>query len=447
MNINDVLKVNIVDVDYLGLGIAKVNDFPIFIPNSLPGEEVLCQITRVTKNLATANNLEIIKASPNRSNNICKYYDSCGGCNIMHMDYDTQLKFKTDITRNTIKKVSGLLPKINDCVANPNIYGYRNKIQVPLAYRNGEIISGFYEEKSHNIVEMTSCMIEPTLASEIIMSLKKLFKIHNVSIYDEATNKGLMRHIMLRVSDTNKIMLVLIATASFKALGNIVNSIVQEYKDIVSVYLNINSQATNVVMGREFKLLYGEEYLLETINGLKFNVHPNSFLQINHAQCENLYQKAIEYANISSSDVVIDAYCGIGSITLNIATKANKVYGIEVVSEAVDNARANMRLNNITNAEFICGKCEDEIVKLVKREKIDVIVFDPPRKGCDQRFLDTVISMNIPKIVYISCKTSTFARDCKILNDAGYELLEVTPFDLFSHQIHTECCGILVKRN
>ncbi|MGM9971360.1 MAG: 23S rRNA (uracil(1939)-C(5))-methyltransferase RlmD [Anaeroplasmataceae bacterium] len=446
MKLDEILELNIVDIDYQGLGIAKINDFPIFVNNALPGEKVVARITRVTKNIATAKNLKILEESKLRNNNICPYYEECGGCNIMHLNYDYQLEYKTKITRETIKKVSGLTPKINKCEANPNIYGYRNKIQVPLGVRDGEIISGFYQEKSHTIIPMKNCLIEPTLSSIIIEYIKGCLKKYNISIYDELTHKGLMRHIMLRVNSKNEIMIVLVATSYFKELNSIVESIKDTFKEVVSIYLNINPDKTNVVLGSVFKLCYGSSYLTENINGLEFMVHPNSFLQINHKQCENLYQKAIEYANINNDDIVIDAYCGIGSITLNIAKKAKKVYGIEVVSEAIMNAKMNMELNSIKNAEFICGKCEDEIKKLVKKEKIDVIVFDPPRKGCDIEFLNTVISMNIPKIVYISCKTSTFARDVKILSDNGYELLEVTPFDLFSHQTHTECCGILIKK-
>ncbi len=440
------IKVNIIDIDYQGLGIAKVNNFPVFVENALPGEDVLCIPTRVTKNLAYARNIKIYNKSLRRNDNICPYYEKCGGCNIMHLNYDYQLEYKTKVTKETIKKVSGLEPIVRDCQANPNIYAYRNKIQVPLAYKDGNIISGFYEAKSHNIVPMKNCMIEPSFSSEIIEYIKECLKEYNVSIYDESLNEGLIRHIMLRVSSINEVMLVLVITKEFKSLDLIISKIKDKFKKIVSIYVNINNKKTNVVLGDKFILKYGSEYLLENINGLNFYVHPNSFLQINHKQCENLYQKAIEYANINSSDVVIDAYCGIGSITLNIAKKAKKVYGIEIVPEAIMNAKANMKLNNIENATFICGKCEDEITKLVKKEKVDVIVFDPPRKGCDIKFLETVIKMEIPKIVYISCKTSTFARDVKILCDNGYELLEVTPFDLFSHQTHTECCGILVKK-
>ena len=445
MKVNDILNLHIDDFDSEGLGIAHYDGYPIFIDNALPGEEVRCEITRVTKNLAFAKNKGLLDVSADRENKICPHFEACGGCNIMHMKYHYQLKFKTEMVKRTIHKIAGMDIVVNDCVANPNPYEYRNKIIVPLKKVNGRIISGFYEPKSHNIVESSECLIEPKISQEIISFIKELLKKYELSIYDESTNKGLVRNIMIRFTSLGKIMVVLVATSYKAVFKDIAIDINKRFNDVVSIYLNINDKKTNVVLQDDYRLLFGDKYLVETINGLLFNVHPNSFLQINHKQCENLYQKAMNYANIKSSDVVIDAYCGIGSISLNIAKRAKFVYGIEVVKEAVDNAISNKELNNIKNADFICGKCEDMITNLVKDKKIDVIVFDPPRKGCDQKFLDTVINSGIKKIVYISCKTSTFARDIKILCDNGYKVLEVTPFDLFSHSVHTECCGVLVK--
>ncbi|MCR5705537.1 MAG: 23S rRNA (uracil(1939)-C(5))-methyltransferase RlmD [Acholeplasmatales bacterium] len=445
MMVDDIINLNITDFDSEGLGIGHYDSKPVFVDNALPGEEVKCRITRVTKNLAFAENLEILKESENREHNICPYYKMCGGCNIMHMKYEYQLKFKTDLVKRTIHKVSGFDPVVNLCVANPNPYEYRNKIIVPFGKRDGRVISGFYEAKSHNIVESCGCMIEPKISRDIIEYTKELIEKYKISVYDEASHTGLIRNMMLRVTSLNKIMVVLVSTKDSKPLRDMAEDIYNRFDMVVSVYLNINDKKTNVVLQDDYRLLFGEKYLVENINGLLFNVHPNSFLQINHKQCENLYQKAINYANIKESDVVIDAYCGIGSISLNIAKHAKFVYGIEVVKEAVVNALNNMKLNNITNADFLCGKCEDIIDSLVKDKKIDVIVFDPPRKGCDERFLNTVIRSGIKKIVYISCKTSTFARDIKILCDNGYKVVEVTPFDLFSHSVHTECCGVLVK--
>ncbi len=445
MKENDIIKLNITDYDSEGLGIAHYENKPVFVDNALPGEVIKARITRITKNLVFADNLEILESSSEREYNICPYYKTCGGCNIMHMKYNLQLKYKTDLVKRTIHKISGFDPKVNDCIPNPNPYEYRNKIIVPFGEENGEIISGFYEAKSHKIVKSNGCMIEPSISRDIISYIKDLIKKYKIEVYKESKNKGIIRNVMLRVSSYNKIMVVLVATKYLPEFKNMAIDINNKFKDCISIYLNINDKMTNVVLQDDYRLLFGERYLVENINGLLFNVHPNSFLQINHKQCENLYQKAINYANIKESDVVLDAYCGIGSISLNIAKHAKFVYGIEVVKEAVDNALGNMKLNNITNADFYCGKCEDLIENLVKDKHIDVIVFDPPRKGCDKKFLDTVIKSGIKKIVYISCKTSTFARDIKILCDNGYKILEVTPFDLFSHSIHTECCGVLVK--
>lgn len=441
MKIDDILELNIIDVDYQGLGIAKIDGFPIFVDDALCGEVVLAKIIRVTKNLAFAKNLRIIKKVSERNDNICPYFKDCGGCNIMHMNYETQLKYKTKVVKDTIKKVSGLTPLVNDCVKNDNIYGYRNKVIMPLGIKDGEIISGFYKEKSHDIVDIKSCMIEPNISKDIMSYIKELLKKYNVEIYNEELHEGIIRNVMLRIASSGDVMVVLVLLKEFKFLNSLVSELKDKFDCIKSIYININNKKTNVVLQEEYKLMYGDKYLIENINGLNFYVHPNSFLQINHSQCENMYKKAIEYANIKDTDTVIDAYCGIGSISLNIALKAKFVYGIEIVKEAIINANENMKLNNINNASFMCGPCEDLITSLVNKTKIDVIFFDPPRKGCDIKFLNTVINSKIKRIVYISCKTSTFARDAKILCDAGYTLCSVTPFDLFSHETHTECVG------
>ena len=448
MNVCDILELKIDDFDLEGLGIAHYEGKPIFIDNAIPGEVVKFKILRITKNLCFAKNISIINKSSDREDHICKYYASCGGCNIMHMKYMYQLKFKHELTKRTLKKIIGQDIKVNPCVENPNPYGYRNKIIVPFKEVNGEIISGFYEEKSHNIVPSDGCMIEPSFSSDIIKTIKELLKKYRVEIYDEERDKGIFRNVMIRVSYAKRAMVVLVATKMIDEFNDISKELMDKYQNIVSLYLNINDKKTNVVLQDKFILLKGDKYIEENINGLIFKVHPNSFLQINHAQCERLYKKAIELASITKDDVVIDAYCGIGSISLNIAKCAKYVYGIEVVKEAVDNANLNMKLNNISNASFICGKCEDEIMNLVKNQKIDVMVFDPPRKGCDIKFLDTVIKSKIKRIVYISCKASTFARDLKILSENGYEISEVTPFDLFSHSSHVEnVCLLTLKEN
>lgn len=262
MKVNDILKLNIIDLDYQGLGIAKIAEFPIFVKNALLGEYVEAKITRVTKNLAFADTIKIINKSESRSNNICPYYYECGGCNIMHMTYDAQLDFKTKITKNTIKKISGLTPLVNNCMPNKNIYGYRNKIIMPLGIKDNKIISGFYQEGSHNLVEIDKCAIEPDISSQIIKSIKDMLEEYQIEIYNETLHQGLIRNVMMRVNSKNEVMVVLVVLKEFSKLQDIVQRLVCLYNSIKSVYININDKKTNVVLQQTYKLLYGDKYLI-----------------------------------------------------------------------------------------------------------------------------------------------------------------------------------------
>ncbi len=438
MEINEIVEVNIIDYDHLGYGVAKLDGFPIFIPYAIKGEIVKARIDRITKNLAEATLVEIVKKSEHRNEDICKNYFKCGGCSLMHMNYDEQLRFKKFNVKNTFHRIGGIDANVLDVVPNPNILHYRNKIVVPLGAKNGEVISGFYEHKSHNIIENDECLIENANARVIISFIKKQIKDHKLSIYDETLHKGTMRNIMLRVNSSNEFMVVYVVKENNKALFSMAMELAKEFDFIKSIYMCVNDQRTNVILKGKFIHLLLDKYLIEDINGLKFVVHPNSFLQVNHDQCENLYNKAISYIPSDTSKNIIDAYCGVGSITLNMAKKAKHVYGIEVVKEAIDNANFNKELNNIDNVTFICGKCEDEIERLANLTNIDYIVLDPARKGTDEKFMDTIIKMNIKNIVYISCLPQSLARDTKYLINNGYKLVEVTPFDMFSQSDHIE---------
>lgn len=438
MKINDELTVKIEDYDHEGRGIAIYDGFPIFIEKALLNETLLVTINYINSSYAKAYINKIVIPSPFRNDNVCPYYDECGGCNIFHMDYEEQLRFKKNMVIKTFKNVARMDVEVADVVRNPHPYHYRNKIIVPFGKRNGHVISGFYEAKSHNIIPQDSCLIENELARPIINLIKNELEERNVSIYDENTHKGLVRNVMLRATKNNDLMLVLIVTKKNPVLNIILAKCYDTYKEIKSVYLNINDNKTNVILNQNgFIHLYGEKYIIEEINNLKFMVHPNSFLQVNHDQAQAMYNKALSYIAYSNNNV-IDAYCGIGSISLNLTQKAGHVYGIEIVPQAVVNANENKKINNISNATFICGKCEDEIEKLVNIKDIDTIVVDPPRKGCEKKFLDTIIKMKIRKIIYISCLTQSLARDAKYLSEFGYQIDEVTPFDLFSHSYHTE---------
>ena len=447
MKINDELTVKIEDYDHEGRGIALYEGFPIFIEKALLNETLSVTINYINSSYAKACINKIIIPSPSRNNNVCPYYSKCGGCNIFHMDYEEQLRFKKNMVIKTFKNVARMDVKVSDVVRNPHPYHYRNKIIVPFGKNNGHVISGFYEAKSHNIIPQDSCLIENELARPIINLIKNELEERNVSIYDENTHQGLVRNVMIRATKNNDLMLVLIVTKKNPVLNIILAKCFDTFKEIKSVYLNINDKKTNVILNQDgFIHLYGEKYIIEEINDLKFMVHPNSFLQVNHDQAQAMYNKALSYIE-SSNNNVIDAYCGIGSISLNLAKNAGHVYGIEVVPQAVVNANENKEINNISNATFICGKCEDEIEKLAKLKDIDTIVVDPPRKGCEKKFLDIIIKMKIKKIIYISCLTQSLARDAKYLSEFGYEVEEITPYDLFSHSYHTENVCLLTLKN
>lgn len=437
MEVNDIVEVNIIDYDHLGYGVAKLNNFPIFIPYALVGEQVRAQIKRVTKNLAEATLIEVLNESENRNHDLCKNYLKCGGCSLMHMKYEEQLRFKKKNVANTMHRIGGIDIEVNDVVKNPHPLHYRNKIIVPLGVKDNHVISGFFEHKSHNIIENDECLIEQENAREIITFIKEKIEEKHLSIYDESLHKGLMRNIMLRVNSKGEYMVVLVSTSNNKAMLSIAFDIARQFSFVKSIYLCINNEKTNVVLKGKFAHLLLEKYLIEDINGLKFVVHPNSFLQVNHDQCEALYNKALSYIPFNSANV-IDAYCGVGTITLNLAKRAKHVYGIEIVKEAIENANINKEINNIDNVTFICGACENEIVKLSNVSSVDYIVVDPARKGCDQKFLDTIIKMKIKNIIYISCLPQSLARDAKYLIEHGYNMKEITPFDMFSQSDHIE---------
>ena len=440
MKEKDQYKVNIESLDINGYGVCHIDSKIVFVIGAVTNEYVLIEIINVHKKYAFAKLLEIIKQSPMRIDALCPYYKYCGGCDMMHISYDDEAKVKEFRVRQTLR---GLDYQEKEIIKANKIYGYRNKVMVPFTKDiDDDILYGFYQKESHDIVSIDNCLISDDITNKIINSICKYLNIFHISIYDEKKHIGLFKEVMVRHTKLNEYMVVLVTTYDYD-FTNLVNYLIEEYKEIKSIFLNINDKKTNVVLSNEYKLLYGKETIIEDILGLKFHVSPSSFMQVNNEQCEKLYSQAIKLANLNKNMNVIDAYCGMGSITLNIAKNANKVYGIEIVPSAIDNANKNKELNNINNVEFILGPCEEKIKELVNLTNIDVIFFDPPRKGCDIEFLNTVIKMEIPKIIYISCNISTCARDIKILEENGYKLDTVIPVDLFPRTLHVECIAKL----
>jgi 23S rRNA (uracil1939-C5)-methyltransferase len=443
MNLGETYKVKIDNFDINGYGVAHIDGQVVFVEGAMEGETVICKITNPKRKYSFAEAIKILEPSKDRVEPSCPYYEYCGGCDMMHIKYETECMIKELRVKQTLRDFDY---KLNPIIKNDKQLAYRNKIMVPFTKDDdGNTLYGFYEKKSHKIVSIDKCLISDDKANEIVSFIAKYLNILHISIYDEINHKGLFRELMIRNTKLDEYMIVLIVTNDYD-FSKLVEYIKEEFSCVKSIYLNINTNTNNVLLSDNFKLIYGNPFVTESILGLKFNVSPSSFMQVNHDQCEKLYSEALRCANLKKDMNVIDAYCGMGSITLNIAKSVNKVYGIEIVEDAIKNANSNKKLNNITNAEFICGKCEDKIKKLVNKEKIDVIFFDPPRKGCDIEFLKTVIDMKIPKIVYISCNIATAARDIKILEDAGYKLEEVTPVDLFSSTLHVETVCLLVKK-
>jgi 23S rRNA (uracil1939-C5)-methyltransferase len=429
-----------------GMGVCKVEGFPIFVPNALKGETAEIKVVKVNKSFAFGKLITIKHESPFRKIPICEHFYECGGCNLMHMNYQTQLDFKKYRTEETLRKLGKIETKVNDTIGMLNPYYYRNKAVIPFGMRKGKMIAGLYKSRSHDIIDMKKCYIMPKVVSDIIKFLKNLFTELKITAYDEETLNGIIRHVVVRNSYKYEEISVTIVTNTeelpFSDL--IVTKLVNRYKQIKSIVQNINPEKTNVVMGKKSKLLYGEDFILDEINGIKFKISHRSFYQVNPQQTEHLYQKALEYADLSEDDIVIDAYSGIGTIGLSAAKYVKRVYGVEVVKAAVENARQNAKNNQITNAKFILGKAEDVILDL-KSHKIDVLFVDPPRKGLDKVFLETVANMDIPKMIYISCNVSTLARDLNYLQSHGYKVVETTPFDMFPQTSHIESVSLVVK--
>ena len=437
MEIKDQLRVEIVDMSYDGLGVAKVDGYILFVDGCLVGEKALVEITELGKNYGFAKLIGVSRQSPYRTKPICPHFGICGSCELMHLDYKQQLQFKKKNVVETIKKVAHIDDlKIDKIIGMDNPYNYRNKIQMPFAY-NKKAIFGYYKKKSHEVVPIDKCYLQPDEMTEIVKFIKNLCNEYNVSIYNEITGKGILRHVLVRKNYKNELMVVLITNGSnLFNIDVIVKKIVDRYNNVKSIYQNINMKKNNVILGESSKLLYGQKTLEEKLCGLYFDVSYQSFFQVNREQTEKLYNTVLEYADANERTSIIDAYCGVGTISLMLAQKAKFVYGIEVVKEAIINAKANAVKNNITNTKFIVGKVEDKINELVNNE-VNTIVVDPPRKGLDINVVKTLLNSNIKRIVYVSCNPTSLARDLNLLKEK-FEIKKCSIVDMFCQTVGIE---------
>ena len=444
--------VDIVDIGQGGVGIGKYEGFTVFVEGGLIQDKVKVRINKSKKNYAVGDIVEIIEKSPFRVDRICSDdLKDCGGCQIQELDYNKQLELKTNEVKQVISRIGKLENvEIHETIGMQSPCRYRNKAQFPIQNINGSTAIGFYKKKSHDVIPTDMCVIQHDINDKIIKIIKTYIQAYNISIYNENTHTGVLRHLVTKVGfTTNEVMVVLVANGTnlphLNELASVLKENILGFKTLV---LNVNKAKTNVILGKENKVIYGNGKINDYIGDLVFEISPLSFFQVNPVQTEVLYNKALEYAELKENDTVFDIYCGIGSISLFLAQKATKVYGIEIVEDAIKDAKINAKLNNLNNVEFYVGKAEEVVPKMYSEGKTaNVVVVDPPRKGCDEKVLDTIVSMKPDRVVYVSCNPSTLARDLAYLDERGYKCVEIQPVDMFPHTMHVECCAKIVKKS
>ena len=434
VKLNDKLQLNIIDVNYEGLGVAKHEDKIVFVEGAITSEVVIAKVDYIHKNYIRAHVDSIIEKSVDRCDKMCSSYPRCGGCQIMHIKYQEGLKYKKKAFMDTLRRIGHIEYDVKNIIGMNNPNGYRNKIQMPLALskKNNELILGYYAKGTHNIIPFKECYLQSDNVSNLLEYVYNLLKINNVSAYDENTKKGCLRHILVRENYKNELMLVFITHENrINNLYEIINSIVKVNPKVISIIQNINDKGTNVILGDRSKVLYGKDEIEDKIGDILYKISHKSFFQVNRTQALNLYNKVLDYIGDGNSKV-IDAYCGVGSISLMLATKCDFVYGIEVVKEAIDDAISNAKLNNLNNTKFIVGYVEEEIFSILENEKIDAVVIDPPRKGIDPKVIEALNKSGIERIVYVSCNPATLARDLELLSEC-YNIDDITLVDMFCY--------------
>ena len=453
MEKNQEFTVSIEDMSEDGAGIGKLDGYIWFIKDAVIGDVVRARAMKMKKNYGFARLMEILTSSEARVEPKCPVARQCGGCQLQAMSYEEQLKFKERKVKNHLLRIGKfkedeihMLPIMG--MKEP--WRYRNKAQFPFGLdKNGNIVAGFYAGRTHDIIECEDCLLGVEENKDILGIIKGFMRVHGIRPYDETTHKGLVRHALIRKGfHSGEIMVCLVINGKdIPAKEQLVEELCQ-VKGMTSISYSINQEKTNVIMGKEIVNLYGPGYITDNIGNVTYQISPLSFYQVNPVQTEKLYGTALEYAGLTGNETVWDLYCGIGTISLFLAQNAKKVYGVEIVPQAIEDARRNAALNNITNAEFFTGKAEEVLPEQYEKNKVyaDVIVVDPPRKGCDQVCLDTILKMAPKRVVYVSCDSSTLARDLRYLADGGYEVEKVRCCDMFGQSCHVETVVLLTQQ-
>lgn len=444
---NDRQTVYIEDLTHDGNGVAKIDGYPLFIQGALPGETAEIHVMKTLKNYGFAKVVNILEKSPDRVEAPCVYFSQCGGCQLQHLSYEGQLKWKQNMVANVMKRLGKIDAPVLPVKGMEEPWHYRNKSQIPFAQNEeSQIVAGFYKTKSHSIVDMERCLIQTGEADVVMADLKRELEILGVRPYDEKSHQGMLRHVVVRKGRATGEVMVVLVTKSKKFLqaSAAIEKIRALIPNVTSIVQNVNGEKTNVIFGNDTFTLWGKDTIEDTIGNVRFEISARSFYQVNPVQTEVLYKQALDYAQLTGDERVIDAYCGIGSISLFLAQKAGHVMGVEIVEQAIEDAKRNAALNGFTNTYFEAGPAEEVIPRWYKEGKeADVLVVDPPRKGCDEALLNTIIEQKPKRVVYVSCNPATLARDLRILEDGGYKTKEVQPVDMFPHTTHCEAVAWL----
>ncbi|BFT69135.1 23S rRNA (uracil(1939)-C(5))-methyltransferase RlmD [Paenibacillus sp. P36] len=449
-------EAEIIGISHDGEGVGRVNGFTLFVAGALPGERALVRVEHVKKQYGYARLLQLVEESAERVMPVCSIYEECGGCQLQHLSYEAQLRVKRQQVVDNLQRIGKLDVRSetsDGIVVHPTLgmsepWRYRNKAQVPFGEERGGLIGGFYAQGSHRIIDMEECLIQHEANDEVVARVKEIGARLGITAYREETNAGLLRHVVVKVGfRTGEIMVVLVTNGStIPRVDEWIDGIRAALPSVKSICHNINVKQTNVIFGDETRVLWGSEVIYDYIGDVKFAISARSFFQVNPVQTEVLYGKALDYAGLTGDEVVVDAYCGIGTISLFLAQRAGQVYGVEIVEEAIADARKNAELNGMTNVHFEAGPAELVLPEWTRQGiRPDVIVVDPPRKGCDAALLATILELQPHRVVYVSCSASTLARDLRVLVDGGYGVAEVTPVDMFPHTVHVESVALLVR--
>lgn len=439
--------VDIIDNGYEGEGIAKIEDFTIFINGAIKNEKCRILIVKVNKSYAFGKLLEVINKSPNRIASDCKTYKRCGGCSLRHIKYEETLNIKKHIVQNLVDKSLVTKIQVKDVIGMEKPIYYRNKLQYPVGRdKNGLPVMGVFANRTHEIIPVENCLIQNPAAEKVAKEIFRFIKENNISVYDENSRKGLIRHIVVKIGlKTKEIMCIIVSNnEKIEKEDELIETIKGKFPQVKTIIKNINNKNTNVILGDKNIILYGDGYIYDKLGDFTFKISPMSFYQTNPIQTEILYNKAIEFAKLDKDDILCDLYCGIGTIGIFASNKVKKVYGIELVEEAVGAAKENAKINNVNNIEFMVGDVEKAFKVLIDEKKIipNAVIVDPPRRGLDNTTINKLNELELKKLVYISCNPATMVRDLKMLEEK-YDIKEIQPIDMFPYTSHVECVAMI----